>query len=73
MFLKNFFTPVKTLEPEEVKNYIAQHPEGTYALIDVRQPGEYEKEHLPGARLIPLPDLGNSLDTLDTEKPTIVY
>ena len=73
MFWGKLFTPVKTLEPEEVRNYIARHEEGTYALIDVRQPGEYEKEHLPGARLIPLPDLGDALDKLDPEKTTIVY
>ncbi len=70
---KKLFDPVKALEPDEVKNYIAQHPEGTYALIDVRQPGEYEKEHLPGAQLIPLPDLAGALKKLDPEKPTIVY
>lgn len=73
MFWKKLFTPVKTLEPEEVRNYISRHREGTYALIDVRQPGEYEEEHLPGAKLLPLPDLGDSLNELDPLKPTIVY
>ena len=57
----------------KLKTIFLQHPEGTYALIDVRQPGEYEKEHIPGAQLIPLPDLANSLNKLDPEKPTIVY
>jgi rhodanese-related sulfurtransferase len=70
---RKLFGLVKALEPDEVKQYILQHPEGTYALIDVRQPGEYEKEHIPGAQLIPLPDLANSLNKLDPEKPTIVY
>lgn len=73
MLWKKLFDPVKALEADEVSRYISQHPEGTYALIDVRQPGEYEKEHLPGAQLIPLPDLVNSLPKLDPEKPTIVY
>jgi sulfur-carrier protein adenylyltransferase/sulfurtransferase len=70
---KKLFDPVKALEPEDVKDFISRHLEGTYALIDVRQPGEYEKEHLPGAQLIPLPNLTNSLTKLDPEKPTIVY
>lgn len=70
---RKLFGPVKALEPDQVKDYILQHPEGTYALIDVRQPGEYEAEHIPGAQLIPLPDLANSLNKLDPEKPTIVY
>ncbi len=73
VLLRKLFNPVKALEPVEVKNYILQHPEGTYALVDVRQPGEYEKEHIPGAQLIPLPDLPDSLNKLDPEKPTIVY
>jgi rhodanese-related sulfurtransferase len=73
MLWKKLFDPVKALEPDEVKNYISQHPEGTYALVDVRQPGEYEKEHIPGAQLIPLPDLTGSLTELDRKKPTIVY
>jgi sulfur-carrier protein adenylyltransferase/sulfurtransferase len=73
MLWKRLFSSVPSLEADEVRQYIAQHQEGTYDLIDVRQPGEYEKAHIPGARLIPLADLGNSLDKLDREKPTIVY
>ncbi len=73
MLWKRFFDPVQSLEADEVKRYMAQHHEGTYALIDVRQPGEYEREHIPGAQLIPLPDLGTLLDKLDPIKPTIVY
>ncbi len=73
MFWGKLFTPVKTLEPEEAKAYMAHHGEGAYALIDVRQPDEYEKEHLPGARLIPLPILATVFNELDPLKPTIVY
>jgi rhodanese-related sulfurtransferase len=73
MLWKRLFSSVPSLEADELRNYMAQHREGTYDLIDVRQPGEYQKAHLPGARLIPLPDLANSLDQLDREKPTIVY
>jgi rhodanese-related sulfurtransferase len=32
------------------------------AVIDVRQPDEYVDVHIPGVRLIPLPELGNRLD-----------
>ncbi len=73
MFWGKLFSPVKSLEPDKVKKMMARHREGTYALIDVRQPGEYEKEHIPGARLIPLPSLADSIKELDPEKPTIVY
>ena len=59
--------------PEDAEKFISQHAEGTYALLDVRQPLEYEDEHLPGAKLVPLPELLDSLESLDPKKPTIVY
>lgn len=40
--------------PEELKIYLTRHQEKDFLLVDVRQPQEYEKEHLPGAQLIPL-------------------
>ncbi|MEJ2182557.1 MAG: rhodanese-like domain-containing protein [Nitrospirota bacterium] len=46
---------------------------GQYALLDVRQPREYEKGHLPGAVLIPLGELRGRLGELDPRKPTVVY
>jgi rhodanese-related sulfurtransferase len=52
---------------------MAEHPEGSYTLLDVRQPGEYEAEHIPGAKLIPLPGLKDQLSQLDKEKPVLVY
>ena len=73
MFWKRLFATVPSLEADEIRDFFARHREGTYDLIDVRQPGEYEKDHLPGARLIPLPELANVLDQLDRDKPIIVY
>ena len=71
--LKRLFAPLVSLDADQVREYIAGHPEGSYTLLDVRQPSEYEKEHIPGAKLIPLPQLVDSLSELDPEKPTIVY
>lgn len=59
--------------PDDLKEFIKSHAEGTYTLLDVRQPGEYEQAHLPGAKLIPLMELGSSLAELDRDKTTIVY
>jgi sulfur-carrier protein adenylyltransferase/sulfurtransferase len=59
--------------PDDLKEYIDTHAEGTYTLLDVRQAVEFEDGHLPGAKLISLPELGESLDQLDRDKPTIVY
>jgi sulfur-carrier protein adenylyltransferase/sulfurtransferase len=64
---------VQTLYFDELQSFIREHSEGDYVLLDVRQPGEYALEHLPGARLIPLPQLADSLESLDADKPIIVY
>ena len=61
------------MDAEEAKTYIADQKEGTFTLLDVRQPGEYEKARIPGAKLIPLPELSDGIGALDPEKPVIVY
>ena len=61
------------METEEAKAYMAKHKEGTYTLLDVRQPGEYEKDRIPGAKLIALPELPDRLGELDPDKPIIPY
>ena len=66
-------TNVGIMFPDDAEDFISQEPEGTFTVLDVRQPMEYESEHLPGARLIPLPELPDSLHELDPEKPLIVY
>jgi rhodanese-related sulfurtransferase/rubrerythrin len=64
---------VKTMFPDDVKELIDKNKEGAYTLLDVRQPFEYEDQHLPGAVLIPLPQLADSLAELDSGKPIVVY
>jgi rhodanese-related sulfurtransferase/rubrerythrin len=71
--LKKLFTPVKSISADEAKTFIAGQGEGAYTLLDVRQPGEYEAEHIPGAKLIPLPDLKDGRSQLDAQKPIVVY
>ena len=63
---------VEVIFPEDLQLYIAEHREGTYQLIDVRQPEEYEQSHLPGARLIPLPLLADSLEQLDRTQRDLI-
>lgn len=63
----------KTLYPEEAEAFMKGRAEGSYTLLDVRQPLEYEEAHLPGARLIPLPKLVDSIGELDPEKPVVLY
>ena len=70
---KQFFTPVKAFNAEEARRYMQDRSAEGFTLLDVRQPQEYEAEHIPGAKLIPLPQLGERLGELDAEKPTLVY
>ncbi len=68
-----FFTPVKSLNFQETESYIANHPGDEITILDVRQPSEYARGHIPGAKLIPLPKLSDRLNEIDPEKPTLVY
>lgn len=73
MPILDYFRSVPSMTPEEVGSFLEEHEPGSYNLVDVRQPGEYEEEHLAGARLIPMGELEEKLRELDPEKPTIAY
>ena len=73
MFLKRLFGRVKSIDSKKAMDFMEKHTEGTYTLLDVRQPKEYDKAHIPGAKLIPLSELGDSLNELDPAKPIITY
>ena len=70
---KQFFTPVKSIHATEAKALMAEKPQDAFNLIDVRQPGEYEARHIPGAKLIPIAELDKRLDGIDPSKPTLLY
>jgi len=68
-----FLTPAKSLNFNETQAYLAEHPGEEMTILDVRQPSEYQESHIPGAVLIPLPQLSDRLAELDPEKPIFVY
>ena len=70
---KQFFTRVNSLDAPEAKKIMDKLDVDEFNLVDVRQPTEYKSGHIPGSRLIPLPDLNDRIDELDPEKPTLVY
>ena len=41
-------------------------------VIDVRQPDEYDEGHVPGARLIPLGEVGQRLDEVPADAEVLV-
>jgi len=71
--VKRLLTPAESIDAEQARAFLKDHKEGTFTLLDVRQPAEYENEHIPGATLIPLPKLTDSYDQLDKTKPVVVY
>jgi len=70
---KQFFTPVESMDALQAKKFTDEHKRGSYTLLDVRQPGEYEAGHIPGSKLIPLPELKERFSEIDPETPTVVY
>ncbi len=70
---KQFLTPVKSMNAQQIREFMQQHAADEFTILDVRQPEEYQQEHLPGAKLLPLPELSERLDEIDPAKPTIVY
>ena len=73
MGIADFFSPVSSKSAEDVRRFLNENAPGDFNFVDVRQPNEYEKEHLPGALLIPLGDLRERAHELDPGKPTIAY
>lgn len=68
-----FLNPVKSLDYKQADSYIKEHDSQDIIVLDVRQPSEYEKNHIPGAILIPLPQLSDRLNEIDPEKSVLVY
>jgi len=73
MGVLDYFKPVSTWSAEKVRQFLKEKNPRDYNLVDVRQPKEYEREHLPGAQLIPVGELEGRLKELDPNKPTIAY
>jgi len=73
MGITDYFKPVKSMTVDEVKKVLKNKDVDEYNLVDVRQPKEYERGHIPGARLIPMAELRDHIKELDPNKPTITY
>lgn len=70
---KQFFTPAKSFTADEARRFMSSKTLDEVNILDVRQSSEYESGHIPGSKLIPLPELSGRMDELDPKKPTIVY
>jgi rhodanese-related sulfurtransferase len=73
MRLRNLFIPVTDMSTAQLKTFIDANQEGSFTLLDVRQPSEYASTRIPGSKLLPLPSLDDRLNELDPQKPVIAY
>ena len=73
MGLRDLFASYTNMSSDELQSFIEANKEGSYTLLDVRQPSEYETARIPGSRLMPLPTLDEQLQELDPAKPVIAY
>jgi rhodanese-related sulfurtransferase len=68
-----YFRSSPAKSAEEIREFINEKKAWDYNLVDVRQLREYEEKHIPGARLIPVGEIGDRLSEIDPDKPTLVY
>ncbi len=73
MNINDSFSKAKTINPGDVKKLINEGKAADIILLDVRQPEEYQSGHIPGAVLIPLPELPERLKELDISEQVITY
>jgi len=58
---------------EELRQFVKSHNEKEYLLVDVRQPDEYTKAHIPGAKFIPLNEILSDFSGLPANRDVIFY
>jgi len=73
MSIRDIFSAFTNMNTEQLQSFIDANKEGSFTLLDVRQPTEYESARIPGSQLMPLPTLNERLQELDPEKPVIAY
>lgn len=67
------FASVNAMEADEARRWIDGRAPDSFTLLDVRQPEEYERGHIPGAVLIPMPELEERWKEIDPDKPVLAY
>ena len=73
MGISDIFSSFTNMNTDQFQGFINANKEGSFTLLDVRQPSEYENARIPGSQLIPLPGLTEQLQELDPDKPIIAY
>ena len=64
---------VHIIDPLGMRQYMDQHRERDYVLVDVRQPDEYLGGHIPGSVLLPLGEVPARLGELPLDRDVVFY
>ncbi len=62
---------IKEISAQELKTMIDHHDK--FVLVDVREPHEYQIARIPGSKLIPLGDVAQRANELDTADDIVVH
>jgi rhodanese-related sulfurtransferase len=62
-----------SMDADELRRFMQERKEGSFTVVDVRQPVEYSQGHIPGARHVPLGDLEKRLENLDPDQEHVFY
>jgi rhodanese-related sulfurtransferase len=73
MDLWRLLLSVPTLTAADLRRELESAQGAGLVLVDVREPAEYERGHLPGARHIPLGQLAARSHELDPAARTVTY
>ena len=58
------------IDPAQAPEWLRQHVGSE--VLDVRTPAEFARDHIPGARLVPIDELGDRLDEIDPSRPLLI-
>jgi rhodanese-related sulfurtransferase/rubrerythrin len=73
MNFADLFTKINVISADETKELVSKKTQDKLDIIDVRQPAEYERAHIAGAKLIPLSTLADNVENLDASKTIVTY
>jgi len=71
--INSYLTIKDSLEPIPRQELLSRAKEGLVTVLDVRPAEEYEAGHVPGAVNVPLSELENHLNNLNTEQEIVAY
>ena len=73
MNIADIFTKVKVISADKTKELLKNKPQAELEIIDVRQPAEYERGQITGAKLMPMSTLADNAEKLDASKTIVTY